>query len=75
MIGVLNYQAPPSSSRRFPTNNNPNTNATTTNTANTNIVPPSNASVDSRESEKDSNILIQEESKLMYIMLISFRSV
>ena len=77
MTGVLSYQAPPSprnntintSNRRLSNNNN------TTNTNNNNAIPPSNASVDSRESDKDSNILIQEESKIMYIMLISFRLV
>ena len=78
MTGVLSYHAPPS-----PRNNNAtpsnrrlsNNNTTTTTNNNNNAIPPSNASVDSRESDKDSNILIQEESKIMYIMLISFRSV
>ena len=80
MTGVLSYHAPPTprntnantSSRRLSNNNNTTTTITTNNN---NAIPPSNASVDSRESDKDSNILIQEESKIMYIMLISFRLV
>ena len=68
MIGVLNYQAPPSSSRLLTTNNNTSTN-------NSNNIPPSNASVASRESDHECNMLIHEESKLMFIMLISFRFV